>query len=261
MANQNNEAVERRISARLVEEGYVRLQEQMQKYRQAQNQGNRAAGIKPDTDPVIMLQDAVETFFHVVRPYVEHEPRLSEYWRGAIADYPGEAFQSPDRAAAYFSQQSIGVWQVQQHTRAVEQTPDPQQQQISPGNALADGGELPSADKLHKILNLPQTVRVLYAEEAFDDEEFNGVYYIEGRFSVVGLQNVKDWEVTTKQTRMQGDGFMAGQTSTREVRSPEARQKVETAAEMLVDVAEELNMIASYEPSGNRVHGTPVPDS
>jgi len=53
---------------------------------------------------------------------------------------------------------------------------------------------------------------------------------------------------------------MAGETGGRKVQDAEPAKKVETAARMLVEVADELEAIATYEPRGERVHGTPVPD-
>lgn len=261
MPDQNDDRRNGQLSAQLVEEGYVNLQERMQTYRQARNQTHLAAGLDPGTDPVIMLQDAVETFFHLIRPYVENEPRLSEYWRGALADYPDREFTSAEHALGYFEEHSVGVWQSQSHTRALST----QQAQLPTGGdaapAMTDGGGgAPAPDAVHRVANLSESVRVLVVEEAFDDEDFNGYYFVEGRFAVVGLRDVKNWRVTTRKTRSRGSGFMASETSESEVREPEPAGKVETVAEMLVDVADELNAIATFSPSGDRVHGTPVPE-
>lgn len=259
-----------RISGRLVEEGYVSLQEKMRIYRQARNQTNLQAGLDPGTNPVVMLQDAVETFYHLVRPYVEHEPQLSEYWRGALASYPGERFAETDHALAYYEQHSVGVWQSQSHPRALSLTQRQLQTDTGDAAAVADGGDgLPMPQAIHRYANLPESVRVLGVNEASDDDEFDGYYFIEGRFAVVGLQEVRNWEVTTKQVSTnkngfmagQSSGFMTGQSSGRTVAQPEPAAKIETVAEMLIDVADDLNAIANFEPSGDRVHGTPVPDS
>jgi hypothetical protein len=262
MSEPTDTAEQGRISARLVEEGYVSLQEKMRTYRQARNQTHLKAGLDPGTDPVVMLQDAVETFYHIIRPYVEHEPRLTEYWRGALASYPDKRFPSADHALAYFEKHSVGVYQSQSHPRSLSM----RQQQLPTGGgadaAMADGGDsLPMPKSIHKYADLTESVRVLAVDEAFDDEDFDGYYFIEGRFAVVGLQEVRNWRVSTKQTRSKGSGFMAGESSTDTVADPEPAAKVETVAEMLIDIADELNAIASFEPSGDRVHGTPVPDS
>lgn len=248
MAGNDQQEDQAQLSARIVEEGYVTLQERMHTYRQARNQGNRAAGLGPDEDPVIILQDAVETFFSLIRPYIEDEPRLREYWRGALAQHPDQHL-TRERAFAYYDEHSTGVWQKQPH---VFQVPQRLQQQPADGDAAAatDGGQPDPAD-WHEMLGLSDSVRVLGVSQG---------YYVEGRFSVLGLRNIKRWEVRTHRERQSGNGFMAGETATRETREPEPAKKVETAAEMLVDVADELNAIASYEPSGDRIHGTPVPD-
>lgn len=249
------------ISARLVEQGYVNLQDTMQTYRRARNQGPEQADISPGTDPVIVLQDAVETFFHVVRPYIDGEPRLAEYWHGALAKHPDTKHSSPEEAIAYYKENSVGIWQTQEHTRAV---PAQQPNAAAAGgdqSTLADGGQADSPAAWHDAMNLPNTSRVLYVESAFGGEDsFEGWYFKEGRFAVLGLHEIKDWEVTSETQRQTGNGFMSGEVAEIETRQAEPAPKVETAAMMLIDVADELNAIASYEPSGERVHGTPVPD-
>jgi len=251
------------VSSRLVEEGYVNLQDTMQKYRRARNQGKAAAGMNANTDPVVVLQDAVETFYHVIRPYMENEPRLAEYWHGALAKHPENQHASPGHALEYYRENSVGIWQTQEHTRAI--SAQGAAVSASGGGAqatLADGGEAQtSPGAWHDALGLSNSTRVLFVEPALDDDDFQGWYYKEGRFAVLGLRELKDWQVTTKKQRQSGAGFMAGEVSESEVRDPEPASKVETAAMMLIDVADELNAIASYEPSGERVHGTPVPDS
>jgi len=237
------------LSARVVEEGYVTLQERMHTYRQARNQGNAAAGLAPDEDPVLLLQDAVETFFSLIRPYIDSDPRLAEYWRGALAQHPDQHLPR-DRAVAYYTEHSTGVWQTQTHVYQVPTRLQSAQAEASDAAAATDGGQASPAE-WHDMMNLSDTVRVLGVSDGF---------YVEGRFSVLGLRDIKTWTVETHRERTSGGGFMAGETSTSERREPEPAAKIETAAEMLVDVADELNAIASYEPTGERVHGTPVPD-
>ena len=257
MSGENERERQAQLSARVVEEGYVTLQERMHTYRRARNQGNSAAGLAPDTNPVIVLQDAVESFFSLIRPYVEGGPRLREYWRGALAQHPDEQHASPERALAYYREHSTGVWQTQKHTKAISAQ---QLNQATGGQAAVADGGAEDPGTWHSLLGLPETTRVLYTEPAFEDEAFTGYYAVQGRFAVVGLGDIKHWQVRTKTERGRGGGFMSGETATREVREPEPAAKVETAAEMLVDVADELGAIATYEPSGETVHGTPVPD-
>jgi len=263
MTNQDQHETQNngQLSAQVVEEGYIRLQETLQKYRQARDQGNAAAGLKPDADPVILLQDEVQTFFSLIRPYINNAPQLEEYWWGALASYPDQPHRSAEAALDYYREHSVGVWQAQQHTRAIPTAALQQQTLDGGGKAVADGAGPESLRGWHKLLNLPNTVRILGIETSAADEEFEGYYYLEGRFSVLGLRQVANWRVTTRTERVQGDGFMAGETSTTETREPEPQRKVETAAHMLIDVADELSAIATYKPRGERVHGTPVPDS
>ena len=248
-----------RVSARVIEEGYIQLHESMRTYRQARDRGNAVAGLASDTDPVLVLQDSVQTFFELVRPYLKDEPRLAEYWRGALAQYPDETFHSATEALEYYVEHSVGVWQTQQHTGAI---PTARLQKNGSGNtaeALADGGAT-GLQQWHDALTLPPTVRLLHVEPAFDDEDFDGWYYREGRFAVLGLREVDRWQVRRTTERVNGEGFMGGNTATDETVEGEPAAKVETAARMLVEVADELGAIVSYEPSGERVFGTPVPE-
>ena len=259
--NQHEETNSGRLSARVVEEGYIRLQEVMQKYRQARDQGNAAAGLQEGLDPTIPLQNEVQTFFSLIRPYIKGKPQLEEYWWGALATYPDKPHQSVEAALAYYREHSIGVWQHQKHTKAIEAA-QAQQQPITGGNhAVADGGEIASFRDWHHRLNLSNDVRILAVQKTSADDSFDGHYYIEGRFAVLGLREIDDWQITTRVERVSGGGFMAGETSTNEKREAEPAAKVETAARMLVEVADELSAIATFQPSGERVHGTPVPET
>lgn len=261
MSDRNEDTNGGRLSARVVEEGYVKLQETMQKYRQARDQGNAAAGFAPDVDPTLVLQNEVQTFFSLVRPYVKDAPQLEEYWWGALATYPDQPHPSVSAAFDYYSEHSVGVWQSQQHTTAVPAAKLQQQTVDGSNQAVADGGERPSLKEWHKRLNLSSNTRILGVEQTEGDDEFEGYYCLEGRFAVLGLREIENWRVKTRTERIQGNGFMSGETSKRETREPEPAKKVETAANMLIEVADELSAIATYTPSGDRVHGTPVPDS
>jgi len=255
-----NDANGSRLSARVVEEAYVRLQKAMQTYRQARDQGNSAAGLAPDRDPVILLQNEVQTFFSLIRPFVSDAPQLDEYWWGALATYPEQTHQSIAGAFDYYREHSVGVWQSQRHTRAIPTAKLQQQGADGSATAVADGAGPRSLSEWHELLGLSNKMRLLgYETQA--DETFNGYYFIEGRFAVLGLRDIDQWDITTKTERTHGDGFMAGETATQETRVPEPAAKVETGARMLVEVADELDAIATFTPRGERVSGTPVPDT
>lgn len=258
--SQEQETNQSRLSARVVEEGYISLQRTMQTYRQARDQGNAAAGLDPSADPVIILQNEVQTFFSLVRPYIKDAPQLEEYWWGALATYPDTQHRTVDGAFDYYTEHSIGVWQAQRHTRIIPSAQLQQQTLDGSNMAHADGGGPDTLRAWHKLLNISNNIRILNVESAADDG-IDGYYCLEGRFAVLGLREVQNWQVTTRKERVRGEGFMAGETSDREVLDPEPAMKVETAANMLAEVAEELSAIATFKPRGERVHGTPVPKS
>lgn len=253
-----------RLSARVVEEAYIGLQEALKSYRIARDQGNAAAGLKQSADPVIVLQNEVQTFFSLIRPYIKDAPELEEYWWGALAAHPGQPHGTIGEAFDYYREHSIGVWQSQKHTRAVPSEAVQQPVAGSDGGgetALADGGEPLSLAEIHDLLGLSNTIRVLSVRPTGADDDFDGWWCLEGRFAVLGLREIPYWTVETRRQSVGDSGFMSGQNSYQEVREPEPGQKVETAANMLIEVAEELSAIATYEPRGERVHGTPVPDT
>lgn len=262
MKNSDHDNHENRVSSEVVEKAYVTLQEKVRIYRQARDQSNHAAGLNPGTDPVVILQDAVQTFFQFVRPFIKGDPRMAEYWQGAIAQHPDTQHRTVADAKAYYRDNSVGVWQIQTHTGSLPAATTQQQNGQQP--AVADGGNINvakiSPGTWHEELRLPPTTRLLRIEPAFEDDEFEGWYYVEGRFATVGLREVPTWTVETRKERNSGDGFMAAETSSRKIQNPEPAKKVETAARMLVEVADELEAIATYKPRGKRVHGTPVPD-
>jgi len=255
MSREQQNGQRAQVTARLVEEGYVTLQDRMRTYRQAKHQGNRAAGLDPGEDPVILLQDAVQTFYELVRPYLADEPRLAEYWRGALAQHPDQQFRETAEALDWYREHSVGVWQTQEHTEVL--SPDDASNGASA--AVADGGMPQTFAGWHGVFDLAPSERVLSVMHPGSGGDLGGWMCWYGRFAVLGLREVDRWEVRERATRTSGDGFMAAETATEAVREGEPAAKVETAARMLVEVADELGAIASYEPDGERVHGTPVP--
>lgn len=246
-------------SAQAVEDAYVALQDHMRTYRQARDQGNHAAGLPPEKNPVVVLQDAVQTFFQFIRPFVKGDGRLAEYWRGAIATHPDTQHRTIEDAKAYYLDNSVGVWQIQRHTGNVTIDGDAQQPAGQAQTAVADGGSI-NPGKWHKLLNLPDTTRILRVEPAMEDDPFDGFYYVQARFAVLGLREIPRWTIGRKTQRTSSGGFMSGETSTETHADPEPARKVETAARMLIEVADELDAIATYQPRGDQVRGTPVPD-
>lgn len=251
-------------SAKLVEKAYVDLQKTFREYRLAGDVGGPSPSIRvggkqiTPEDPTVVLQDAVMSTVDLITPYVHNDPRVAEYWEGAIASYPPRRFASTEEAKSYYLRESIGVWQVQAHPTAVRPATAPGA--ASATEAATDGGSPPQTAKgWHERLSLPRTTRVLTFDLRSEHPDFEEHYLSEGRMSVIGLRDVADWQFAEREIEEEGDGFMAGETASRTVLSAEPAKKVETAARMLFELLDELGAIAGFEPQGERVRTTPRP--
>jgi hypothetical protein len=110
-------------SARVVEESYLALQNTLRKYRLLDEFGVNEFDDNTD-EPTLALQQEVETFFELIRPYVDGEPGLRDYWEGALAAHPDGFHSSEEEAIDYYQRHSVGIWQRQRHRWPI-QNPQP----------------------------------------------------------------------------------------------------------------------------------------
>lgn len=230
------------IPTRAIHESYLTLQRAHQDYRRARDRGDDTHHEQG------ALQDAVLTFYELLRPHLKHETGLSEYWNGELPDYTGWNFDSAAEARAYIRDKGTGVYQIQRHTLM----DDLQQRQ----QVLTDGGngtEQPqSFEDWHNLLGLSWERERLISWQAHDD----GVYFQVFRCAVLPLRQLDNWQTTIRRERTNGGGFMAGQTSTTEHREFVNEQKLITGKRLLVEAADKLGALSQFDASKQRTEIT-----
>jgi len=224
------------LATRAIQESYLSMEQAHRQFRVARDEGD-------DTDePQAMYQDAVLTFYELLRPYLKGESQLSGYWNGEIPGYPSRFHQSVDEAMQYYQDHSIGVYQMQNH---VSQAPMNQQ-------VLTDGGsDTPQAPvQWHQLLGRPSTSRIVSVQP-----EGDLWFFRELRFAVLGLRELDYWKAEVVTERGQGDGFMAGETNISKRLEYESPQKITTAKRMLTEAANKLGALPDYHIEDTRDAG------
>jgi hypothetical protein len=254
MSDRENPETRAKASGKAVEQAYLSLQDAFRKYRRWRDLGGFEAAEGAEK-PDIALQDSILTFYELLRPYIRNNPSLQMYWKGAIVEYPDSQHTSPAAALQYYRENSHGIWQIQKHEWSLSQAT--QNAGGGSATAVADGGETnhDSPETLqdwHRALGLSDSVRILQLA-AIDDDWM----VIEGRFAVVGLRDLDNWRIYENNERTTGDGFMSSKTSTDTSYEAEPNRKLETAARMLSEVADKLNVIARFDTSDDPLRGTP----
>jgi len=255
MTDRQNPETRAKASGKAVEQAYLSLQDAFRQYRRWRDLGGFEAAEGAEK-PDIALQDSILTFYELLRPYIRNNPSLQMYWKGAIVEYPDNQHPSPAAAIQYYRENSHGIWQIQEHKWSLSQAT---QQTDSGGSAtaVADGGEsqnesLESLRDWHRMLGLSDSVRILQLTSVDGDW-----MVIEGRFAVLGLRDLDNWRIYENSERSSGDGFMSSKTSTDTTYEAEPNRKLETAARMLGEVADKLNVIARFDTSDDPLRQTP----
>lgn len=217
------------IPTRAIHESYLNLQESHREYRRARDDPSRA------TRPAhAAFQDAVLTFYELIRPHLKRKSGVSKFWGGELPEYPGQWFKSTQQAKRYYSQ-GIAIWDLQKH---------PNQYRLPSESAAAapatDGGELLPAD-YHEMCNVPDTVRII----AVDPGE--GSMFCRELRPVAGLKQLDSWETREVKHREQGDGFMASETSeTTELRFVNVG-KLTKAKRLLAEAADKMSLLSRVD--------------
>lgn len=217
------------IPTRAIHEAYLTLQDAHREYRRARDN---------DDDlqlPKARFQDAVLTFYELVRPHLRHETALEDYWAGHLPEYTGWDFDSTSEAATYVREKGTGVYQVQEHVDSVQVN-----QQV-----LTDGG-LQTFEEWHELLGLSWDSERLVAVTPADD----GSHFVKVlRCAVLPLRELDRWQADVVKERTQGDGFMAGETTVETTLEYQPVQKLVTAKRLLVEAADRLGALSEFEAS------------
>jgi len=224
------------IPTRAIHDAYLQLQHAHREYRRARDNGE-------DThDEQGAFQDAVLTFYELVRPHLKHESSLEDYWRGNLPDYAGWNFDSEREAVDYVRDAGTGVYQVQRHTDTVQIRQD----------VLTDGG-LEGFEQWHEFLNLSWDSERLVAVQPGEE----GVHYLKLlRVAVLPLRELDHWQAQVTHERSQGDGFMSGETAVDTRLEYQPAQKIVTAKRLLVEAADRLGALSEFDASSTRTEIT-----
>lgn len=260
-------------SAQAVEKKYLDLQAALRDYRQWRDYGSivdedeAQHSDESHRNAHLELQDAVLTFYELLRPYLRKNRGLEHYWKGALVSHPEQPHDTTQEAIDYYREHSTGIWQIQEHKQTLADYIGEQPSATTNGEtAVADGGEnVPQTlDEWGEAIALPPGNRILQLYRVMDSWVFE-----EGRFSVIGLRNLDEWTTEKRQETKNQDGFMTGASggyltdsggNTKTVVVAQPPKKVETAARMLVEAANELGAIAEYDTSDDTPRQTPRPE-
>jgi len=220
------------IPTRAIHEAYLGMQDAHRRYRQARDE----AGVD-ESQAQAGFQDAVLTFYELVRPHLKHEPGLSEYWQGDLPEYPDQWWESVDAARQYCRQQGTAVWHCQRHT---ETAPTASLQSNGGMAAVADGGHATPAE-WHDVLGLTDRQRVV----AIGDED-DVLVWVELRANM-GLQQLDTWQTRKRRERTRGSGFMSGSAATEVTLKYVAPPKLVQAKRLLTEVTDKLTLLSEVD--------------
>ena len=217
------------IPTRAIHESYLNLQDSHRKYRQARDNDTAVEPAKAE------FQDAVLTFFELVRPHLKHESALEDYWSGSLPDYTGWDFNDSREAVSYIREHGTGVYQVQNHVDQFQVEQD----------VLTDGG-IQSFEEWHELLGLSwDSERLIAVEHAGEGNHFVKII----RCAILPLRELDHWQAKVTKKRTKGDGFMSGETSVEVSREYQPGQKIVTAKRLLVEAADRLGALSEFEAS------------
>lgn len=218
------------IPTRAIHESYLNLQQAHRQYRQARDTPDRAE--KPSHAD---YQDAVLTFYELIRPHLKRKSAMAKFWEGRLPDYPDRAFDSVEHAKQYYTHNGVAVWGLQKHigTRA---TPNTAGGGTPP---VADGAG--SLDEYHDLLDLTDRQRVVGVEY-----QENLLTWIELR-AVTGLQQLDSWDTREERRREQQSGFMASETTTTVELKYVPTAKLTKAKRLLAEAADKMNLLSRVD--------------
>lgn len=232
----NNDTQASGIPTKAIHESYIEMQRAHREYRRARDHGGDTHAEQG------VFQDSVLTFYELVRAHLKHESSLENYWTGHIPDYTGWSFNNDAEAATYVREHGTGVYQVQQHVDTVQIRQD----------VLTDGG-LEGFEQWHDFLGLSWDTERLVAVQP----EGDGTHYLKIlRCAVLPLRELDRWRATITKERAQGDGFMAGETTTDTRREYQHPQKIVAAKRLLVEAADKLGALSEFDASAQKTEIT-----
>jgi len=139
------------IPTRAIHEAYLQLQDSHRELRRARDNATR------DSDRAhAMFQDAVLTFYELIRPHLKRKSSLSRFWVGELPKYPDRWWTSVDEARRYCSRAGTAVWSLQKHVQTAASSPN-----VNGESPVAtDGGECEVPDDVREQLEADPVLTV-----------------------------------------------------------------------------------------------------
>jgi len=219
------------IPTRAIHEAYLGMQAAHRRYRQARDE----AGVD-ESQAQAGFQDAVLTFYELVRPHLKRKSSMQRLWDGELPDYPDRWWQSTEEAKRYCQQYGTAVWQLQHHVQTAAQSASVS----GNGTALADGGGGGPAE-WHERLNLTDKQRVVSVSD-----DSGTLVWVELR-AVTGLRQLDTWDTRQRRERTRGGGFMAGQSATTVTLEYVNPNRLTRAKRLLAEAADKMGLLSRID--------------
>jgi len=216
------------IPTRAIHEAYLDMQRSLKAYREAKDQQHQPAIQQAHGE----LQQAVLTFYELLRPHIRHESSVSDYWHGELPNYNGNG-EPPDL------DDGKGVIQVQTKRRPIQL------------NGLSGTTEqLQTLEDWHDALDMNGSVRLA----GVVTEGQNAIITVQEYQK--GLRHMDDWETKYTRTVERKSGFMSDKTETEVSRQRVPIDRLKRAARELADVADKLGALSDFDASGTNTEVT-----
>lgn len=221
------------IPTRAIHETYLNMQEAHRGYRQVRDDPGA-----DETNAHAAFQDAVLTFYELIRPHLKRKGSMSSFWEGELPDYPDRWWDSVEQAQQFCLEYGTAVWSLQKHVQTMATSPNTNSG--ADPSVIADGGASTPAD-WHRELNLSDNQRVVAVERQ------EGVLtWIELR-AVTGLKKLDRWDTREKRRREKQDGFMSGETTTTIELEYVPVWKLTQAKRLLAEAADKMSMLSRVD--------------
>jgi hypothetical protein len=216
------------IPTRAIHEAYLDMQRSLKAYREAKDQQHQAAIEQSHGQ----LQQAVLTFYEMLRPHLRNEAAVRDWWEGRLPSYNGDG-KPPD------PDEGKGILQVQQ------------KREVKPLNGELDNPDnLSTLKEWHDALGLNGEVRLVGIAGHGDNVLLSLEHYQKG------LRHLDEWETKYVRKTERKDGFMADKTEETVERQRIPIDRLRRAARELADVADKLGALSDFDASETRTEIT-----
>lgn len=214
------------IPTRAIHESYLDMQRSLKAYREAKDQQHQPALEQAHGE----LQQAVLTFYELLRPHIRHESGVNDWWDGELPNYKGNG-TPPD------PDDGKGVLQVQEKNETI-------------GLDGIDTNCVETLEDWHEQLGYNGNRRIVGVTGLGDDA------FIKFHEYQLGLRHLDNWETGYKRRVVRKEGFQADKTEEIVERQRIPIDRLRRAARELADVADKLGALSQFDASNTRTEIT-----